>query len=162
MTASYTEPRSVGTLTAAQGSVDNDTYPWRVVGVGDRWEVHGRDGRAVFSHGDVHRAHAEARALKVLHPRGVIEADFPNIGRPLNTAADRLAGRAFVLHKDGEAPRHFHAFTHQPAGARLKVCDHAAGGASTLFLPMIATDHTAKLSLDWVQFSTTYTLEMTP
>lgn len=91
-------------------SVDNATYPWRVVGRGNgAWTVEGADGRVMASYAPVSitdddavtLAHQAARRLKVLHPDGRIGATpgdgVANISGPLEDIPGRLAGHLLVI-----------------------------------------------------------------
>lgn len=101
-------------------SVDEDTYPWRVVGVGDAWEVHDIRGDR-YARGEIDFAHAQARALKVQHPHGYVPQGQVVSG-PAETVPERLAGRAFQLyfHGTGEVHR-YRALTSQDSPHEVQV-----------------------------------------
>lgn len=82
-----TEPRRIGcehdTSASTRGHAADhgglrghsigDTYPWRVIGLGDGWAVEDCRGNVVFQNSGFQAceiAHAKARILKSLYPKG--------------------------------------------------------------------------------------------
>ena len=82
-------------------SIDHTVYPWRVVGVGKHWEVHGTDPNQIGAMSyDSDTIHDAAINLKTLHPAGRVESTSQgpaNISGDPAHIAERLYGQVLVL-----------------------------------------------------------------
>lgn len=141
-------------------SVDDETYPWRVVGVGSAWEVHDSRGDCWYRNTDIYKVHAKARCLKVLHPAGCPK-ESPT-GRPYAISASwedfttRAAGHHFFvmrLWNGATDARRYYLFPEQRLGNVLKVFDDSDGGVKTLSFNMLATDPVFYVEMDWREFA---------
>lgn len=143
-----------------RGHSVGDSYPWRVVGIGDSWAV--QDCRGVtqaryWPHpGDnddatpCRRAHSMARQLKLLHPLGRIE-EAPcggpaNISGPVSELVGRLLGHYLkIRHENGRVLRVQVIKDHPDTG--VAVCmDQLIGKLVPLDLGRIA--HDQRLSVE--------------
>lgn len=167
-----TEPRRIGCEhngatkghRADQGGLRGhsvgDAFPWRVVGYGDgSWAVEDCRGNTFARCRDLphdpaydpcKRAHALARAFKVLHPLGYVE-DTPggcpaNISGPLDEIAARLEGHLLVVnYANGGGDR---LRVVDGGKGMLKVLNHSTGKLSLVSLPWLAHNQNLSVSLD--------------
>lgn len=138
---------------------DPATYPWRVVGYGDQtWAVEGHNGRTVHRGPDIDRAHAVARAFKVLHPEGHIDR-LNAIGTPINisgpnhTIPVRVAGLLLEVTniETGHKVRYL-ATQAQPSLHHVRVLDIDSNKTRDLKVTALANNPTLKVDLNIDQF----------
>lgn len=180
-----TEPRRIGCEHDAstrghladhgglRGHSVGDAYPWRVVGYGDdSWAVvsarnetlarcYDRAGHPAAVADACKRAHALARAFKVLHPAGYVErtpGGCPaNISGPLHEIAQRLEGLLLVVgYSDGTRDKLLvcsgqernKQLSTNGGNRTIKVLNHSTGNISAVSLPWLAHNQNLSVSLD--------------